>query len=277
MKISELIKILEPLPKEGYLVGGVVRDLYLSSTGVSPKRDLDIDILFESDFRPLLKDLPISYFPNFLTAKLKLGDFNIDLVQARKESYSSPGALPSVSPGTLIDDLERRDFTINALLLPINLLSDRPIESLVLDYVGGVKDLQEKKLRVFHKNSFADDPTRILRAARYAARISGDLEKNTAIYLQDSIKYLKSISSFRVFNEFKRIFEEENFESLDIFFSKYGLYQYFPWISFKDIKVRGVDNVCSFLLKSSADFLSFLKEAQVSKRIIQRWGKSYWD
>jgi tRNA nucleotidyltransferase/poly(A) polymerase len=271
VKISEIIKILEPLPKVGYLVGGVVRDLYLTSIGLEPKRDLDIDILIEGELDPRLKQLPLKCFPNFLTAKLKLGEIEIDFVQARKEYYEAPGALPKVSPGSLIEDLNRRDFTINALLIPIENLSEAPIESLILDYVGGLEDLKKRQLRVFHENSFSDDPTRILRAARYCARIGGDLESNTASLLTSSLSGLSNISSFRIFSEFKRIFNENNFGALDSFFRKYGLYEIFPWAEFEKIPVRGADLVSAYLIKSSPDFLNFVKDAQVSKKTINEW------
>ena len=271
MKIADLIKILEPLPKTGYLVGGLVRDLFLESVGVEVRKDLDIDILYEDFFDELLKDFPLDKFPKFLTAKLQLGEYEIDFVRARKEEYENPGALPLVRPGTLLDDLNRRDFTLNALLIPIQNLSDKPIESLIVDHVGGVDDLKNRRLRVFHKNSFIDDPTRILRAARYAARIGGDLEKSTSIYLRESLEYLNKISRFRIFSEFKKLFEENNFSALDSFFVKYGLLDYFPWAKFGEIPKRGTDEVCSFLLKSSSEFKTFLKDAQVPRKTIKSW------
>lgn len=271
MKISEIIKILEPLPKVGYIVGGVVRDLYLASVGLEPKKDLDIDILIEGELDPRLRQLPLKYFPNFLTAKLKLGEVEIDFVQSRKEFYEAPGALPKVSPGSLIEDLNRRDFTINALLIPIEKLSEAPIESLILDHVGGLDDLKKRQLRVFHENSFSDDPTRILRAARYSARIGGDLESGTASLLTTSLSGLSNISSFRIFSEFKRIFNEDNFGGLASFFKKYGLSELFPWAQFERIPVRGADLVSSYLIRSSPDFLNFVKDAQVSKKTIKEW------
>ncbi len=271
MKITDVIKILEPLPKAGYLVGGIVRDLYLDSIGVEVRNDLDIDILYEDFFDDLLKDFPLEKFPNFLTAKLKLGNFEVDFVRARKEQYDAPGALPSVSPGTLLDDLKRRDFTLNALLIPIQNLSDKGVESLIVDHIGGLEDLKNRRLRVFHKNSFIDDPTRILRAARYAARIGGDLEESTSTYLKESLGYLNNISKFRIFSEFKKLFEETDFKALDHFFVKYGLVDFFPWAKFREIPKRGIDEVCSFLLRSSTEFRTFLKDAQVSKKTIKSW------
>lgn len=271
MKIPDLLKILEPLPKTGYLVGGIVRDLFLQSIGVEVKKDLDIDILYEDSFDELLKDFPLNRFPKFLTAKLQLGEFEIDFVRARKEEYESPGSLPLVSPGTLLEDLTRRDFTLNALLIPIQNLSDKPIESLIFDPIGGLDDLKNRSLRVFHKNSFIEDPTRILRAARYAARIGGDLEESTSIYLRQSLEYLNNISKFRIFSEFKKLFEEKNFIALDNFFVKYGLLQYFPWAKFGEIPGRGTDSVCSFLLRTSPEFKTFLKDAQVPRKAIKSW------
>ncbi len=97
----------------------------------------------------------------------------VDVARARTETYPQPGALPEVSPATLAEDLVRRDFTVNALAVPV----DDP--GALLDLHGGLDDLRAGLLRVMHDRSFADDPTRALRAARYAARLDLEPELGT--------------------------------------------------------------------------------------------------
>jgi tRNA nucleotidyltransferase (CCA-adding enzyme) len=154
-----------------YLVGGAVRDLLLG-------RDrADIDLVVVGDAAALAARLgadPIEH-ERFATAKVVLDGHEIDIATARGESYPRPGALPEVEPADDIEgDLRRRDFTINAMALP--LWGDlEPI-----DPYGGREDLAAGLLRVLHERSFEDDPTRALRAARYAARFGFELEPRTA-------------------------------------------------------------------------------------------------
>lgn len=157
-----------------YLIGGAVRDLLLDA--VSP--DLDVCVVGDglAFARALARELgaEIAEERRFLTAKLHTPDGAIDVATARRETYARPGALPQVAPGDIADDLARRDFTVNAMALRL----DGPRRTL-LDPFGGRADLARRQLRVLHDRSFRDDPTRLLRAARYAARLSLHLEGRT--------------------------------------------------------------------------------------------------
>ncbi len=95
----------------------------------------------------------------------------INVVRARRESYAQPGALPDVEPGTLEEDLARRDFTVNALALAL--------DGRITAVPDGLEDLDEGLIRVLHEASFRDDPTRLLRAVRYATRLGFALERHT--------------------------------------------------------------------------------------------------
>ena len=153
-----------------YLVGGAVRDLLLG------RARADLDLVVEGDAAALAARLgaTTAEHERFGTAKVVLEGHEVDLAGARRETYPEPGALPVVGPADSIEqDLARRDFTINAMALSL----DDPAEP--IDPHGGRADLDAGLLRVLHPGSFADDPTRALRAARYAARFGFALESET--------------------------------------------------------------------------------------------------
>ena len=139
----------------------------------------------------------------FGTFKLRFGEEAVDLATARRETYARPGALPTVYPGSIEDDLARRDFTINAMALPLT-----PGPGELLDPFGGQRDINERLLRVLHPESFVDDATRILRAIRYMERLDFALEPSTAEALSRDLGYLDSIKGHRVRSELERMFRE---------------------------------------------------------------------
>jgi tRNA nucleotidyltransferase (CCA-adding enzyme) len=158
-----------------YLVGGAVRDLLLG------RGRADIDLVVEGDAVVLASELgaEVTSHERFGTAKVRLDGHDVDIAAVRSESYPRPGALPVVEPAARIeDDLRRRDFTINAMAIPLR------GEPRLIDPHGGQADLVAKRLRVLHPRSFEDDPTRAIRAARYAARFGFELEPETAELLR---------------------------------------------------------------------------------------------
>jgi tRNA nucleotidyltransferase (CCA-adding enzyme) len=181
-----------------YLVGGVVRDLLLGE----PRTDIDVAV--EADVRPIADALggEVVEHERFATAAVTVDGLHVDLARARAETYERPGALPTVTPATIAEDLARRDFTINAMAVP---LAGEPG---LIDPHGGVADLRAGVLRVLHERSFVDDPTRALRAARYAARFDLELESKTAALLREAD--LGAVSSDRVEAELRKIAGEEN-------------------------------------------------------------------
>ncbi|HEX6153274.1 MAG TPA: hypothetical protein VFZ19_07115 [Solirubrobacterales bacterium] len=153
-----------------YLVGGAVRDLLLGRPGA------DLDLVVVGDAGALAARLGGAEVEHerFGTVKVEVEGHGVDIASARTETYPEPGALPVVAPAESIEvDLGRRDFTINAMALP---LSDDPQ---LIDPHGGRRDLERGLLRVLHPRSFEDDPTRAIRAARYAARFGFTLEPET--------------------------------------------------------------------------------------------------
>ncbi len=199
--------VSEELGVEIYLVGGAVRDLLLD------RSPLDLDIVVFGKLETLgrrLEKLGAQRCKRslFETLKFRLEEFEIDLARARWEEYESPAALPKVVSGDLLEDLLRRDFTVNALALALS----RPHFGRLVDFLGGLQDLSSRRLKVHHTLSFVDDPTRIFRAARYATRFGWDLSPGTrkALHLALNLKVLPLLSPARMRNEWLRILEERD-------------------------------------------------------------------
>lgn len=193
-----------------YLVGGVVRDLFLR------KDNLDLDLVIEGDALKLANELATRHgvkllvHSRFGTAKLQFATFNLDVATARTETYAHPGALPTVKPGTIAEDLKRRDFSINAMALCLN--PGRFGE--LFDPMGGKEDLAKGLIRVLHARSFVDDATRILRGIRYEQRLNFKLETETEKLLRRDVKMLHTISGDRLRHELERILQEKEPEKV---------------------------------------------------------------
>ena len=202
--INDLGQAARGLGYNIYMVGGPVRDILLGRPTV------DIDIVVEGDAiilaRGLAKTLGCQSktHPRFGTANLTMGNLSVDLVTARSETYEKPGALPTVTPGSLKSDLARRDFTINAMAASI-----APNDfGKVIDYSGGLDDLRAELIRVLHPNSFIDDATRIFRAIRYEQRLSFKIEPDTESLIKQNLPMIDTISGNRLKNELNLIFKE---------------------------------------------------------------------
>lgn len=210
----EILSYLLPLESvKTYFIGGGVRDILLGR----PTTDIDILIVSrpEKGLEQVLRVLGESFsrveitqeLTTYFTAKVLVGgeeeSEEIDLVFARKETFLSPGAKAIVDLGDLESDLLRRDFSINALAFSMK----EGGELSVVDLVDGVKDVEAKQLRVLHRNSFRDDPIRILRGVRLASRLNFDFEEKTFRYLKQSIidRDMQNVSIGR------RIFELNKF------------------------------------------------------------------
>ena len=188
-----------------YLVGGVVRDLILNK-----KPNFDLDLVVEGDAVALAQELAeikkakITTHPRFMTAKLTWGDFSVDFTTARSETYAKPGALPTIKPSSIEDDLFRRDFTINAIAICLNTSRYGKL----IDHCGGQSDLEQRLIRVLHEKSFIDDATRIWRGLRYEQRLDFQLEDTTLQLLKRDMPMLDTISGDRIRYELECIFGE---------------------------------------------------------------------
>jgi tRNA nucleotidyltransferase (CCA-adding enzyme) len=188
-----------------YLVGGIVRDLLLG------KGNLDIDLVVEGDAIALAQELvdrksdKITVHHCFNTAKLRWHKWSIDLASARSESYARPGALPTVKPGKLSDDLLRRDFTINAMAVELN----SKCYGRLIDLYNGQNDLRRGLIHILHQKSFIDDSTRIWRCLRYEQRLNFQIEADTLYLLKRDIAMLDTISGDRIRYELECVFNEQ--------------------------------------------------------------------
>ncbi len=178
---------LEPLvaalgDADAYVVGGWVREVL---AGRDPGGDLDVAV--DADVGELLDRLDPALeievherHSRFGTATVGIDGLHVDLSRTRRETYAHPGALPDVEPAPIGEDLRRRDFTVNAIALPVR----SPHE--LLDPHDGASDLRDGVLRVLHDGSFADDPTRAIRAARYASRLDLEPDPRTRELLRET-------------------------------------------------------------------------------------------
>jgi len=191
--------------QEMYLVGGVVRDLIMG------RFNLDIDLVVEGDALALARQLAkvtngkIITHSRFGTANFRQGTVSLDLVTARSESYERPGALPTIVPGTIVDDLFRRDFSINAMAAHL----DPVCFGELLDPYGGKSDIDRGLIRALHKRSFRDDPTRIWRALRYEQRLDFRLEADTENLLRRDLDMMNEVSVDRLRHEIELILKED--------------------------------------------------------------------
>jgi tRNA nucleotidyltransferase (CCA-adding enzyme) len=211
-EVRELLETIGRIAEEqdgrAYLVGGLVRDLWRGAT--LGRRDLDIVV--EGDGPVLARRLAealggsVVEHRRFLTASVEAPTFGrIDVATARSERYESPGALPRVLPAGIAEDLRRRDFTVNALAIELS-----SGDFGLIDPFGGRADLARRRLRVLHPLSYVEDPTRIFRAARYAARLglSPDRATTRAQALALRLVPYSALSGQRIAAELELILSE---------------------------------------------------------------------
>lgn len=209
-----------------YLVGGFVRDLLLGQ----PVNDFDFVV--EGDAIKLGRKL-VEMYGGKLTPHFKFhtaiwhlpDDWNlipgtIDLITARREMYEKPGALPTVTPSTIDDDLRRRDFTVNAMALRL----DGEGLGVLLDPMDGRSDLERGTIRILHPLSFVDDPTRIFRAIRYEGRYGFAMDAETQHLINpDALKILSSLSGERLRHELDLILDEEQAAVMALRIASFGV------------------------------------------------------
>lgn len=195
-----------------YVVGGVVRDLLLDRR-LGGENLLDLDLAIDGDpaeFHSTLSeaaDKQVTIHDRFGTANAILADgTNIDLARTRNERYPSPAALPIVSPAPIDVDLHRRDFSINAAALAVS----GNCAGRLIDPHGAASDLKRREVRTLHASSFRDDPTRLIRAARYTARIGGTIERRTMADARRDREHLKALSPARFGDAWRLLLQESN-------------------------------------------------------------------
>ncbi|MGC8875867.1 CBS domain-containing protein [Thermus sp.] len=204
-----VLALKEAFPQGVYLVGGAVRDALLSRSGP------DLDLVLEPGVRVgevarfLAERFGGSYALHYAfgTGRVRLPfGLSVDLAESREEVYPYPGALPEVRPAPIAKDLERRDYTVNAMALSLSTLE-------LLDPYGGLKDLEARLLRPLHPLSFVEDPSRIVRGARLAARLAFRFAEEALRILPPALlpEVLRTASKSRLRDELLLTLEEDTF------------------------------------------------------------------
>ena len=206
--LGEVARLAAAHGGRAFLAGGLVRDLWRGEQAVAR----DLDVVVEGDGLGVARALAdalggtLVEHDRFLTASVETrGHGRIDVVTARTERYERAGALPRVLPASIALDLRRRDFTVNAMAVELGTTAFG-----LLDPLGGVADLARRRLRILHPLSFVEDPTRMLRAARYAARLSLTLDRWTlrAHALALRLAPYPALSASRLAAELERLLAE---------------------------------------------------------------------
>jgi len=232
--------VADQLGMETYLVGGYVRDILLER----PSKDIDFvcigdGIRLARAVSQSLEGQPsVSVFKNFGTAMIKVGDWEVEFVGARKESYQTDSRKPKVEAGTLQEDQERRDFTINTLGIAVNHANYGEL----LDPFDGVKDLKRKIIRTpTNPNlTFSDDPLRMLRAIRFAAQLKFDIAPDTFDGIMHNASRLSIISGERIIDELNKIImTDKPSYGFKLLFVSGLLAEFFPEM----VALQGVDSV----------------------------------
>lgn len=240
---SKVFKVISDvagdLDKPTFVVGGFVRDIFLK------RNSKDIDVVIQGSGIELAQEVAkrlgtkrVTVFKRFGTAQLKVDDWEVEFVGARRESYSSDSRKPMVEDGSIEDDQLRRDFTINALAISLHPKS----YGTLVDPFNGVQDIENRIIRtpLDPNKTFSDDPLRMMRAIRFASQLKFDIDRETYSALSANKERLKIISMERIVDELNKIILSRKPSDGFMMLEQTGLLeQFFP--EFKALK--GVDKV----------------------------------
>lgn len=240
-KIFQVIsEVADNMQLETYVIGGFVRDIFLHR----PSKDIDIvtvgnGIALAQKVSEQLKTKPqVHVFKNFGTAMLKYKDLEIEFVGARKESYQSDSRKPTVESGTIEDDQNRRDFTINALALGLNAHNF----GILVDPFNGIKDLENKIIRtpLDPDITFSDDPLRIMRAIRFSTQLGFEIHDQTLRSIAKNKDRIRIVSGERIIEEINKIILSDKPSSGFKLMEETGLLEIiFPELQ----RMKGIDRV----------------------------------
>lgn len=223
-------KVGKNLDQPVYVVGGYVRDFYLNRLKEEPDIDfvtLGSGIKFATEVHKQLQSSHLSVFKQFGTAQVKFNGLELEFVGARKESYRRDSRKPIVEDGTLVDDQERRDFTINALSWSLN----EEDFGVLNDPFGGLADLKNKVIRtpVDPEKTFDDDPLRMMRAVRFASQLDFTIADETFSSIQLMAPRLEIVSKERILTELNKIVQSKRPSiGFSLLFKSGLLNQFFP-------------------------------------------------
>lgn len=225
---------------KAYVIGGFVRDYILKR----PSKDIDVVCvgsgieLAEAVARRIGREGKVTVFKSFGTAMLQMGDWEVEFVGARRESYNRESRKPIVENGTLEDDQNRRDFTINAMAIGLN-----PEDyGQLLDPFDGMKDLKRKIIRtpLEPQITFSDDPLRMMRAVRFAAQLNFDIAPDTFDAIIEQAERLHIVSAERIVDELNKIIlTDKPSYGFKLLFHARLLHQFFPEM----VALQGVETI----------------------------------
>jgi len=267
-------------------VGGYIRDLLITKVHkqVFPK-PIDIDIVIEGSSVSLAKFIKqnisnveiclIKEFNLYNTVELNINDLKIDIASARKEIYSAPGLNPKVMNATIEEDLQRRDFTINAIAFEVSTKK-------VYDLYQGIPDIKGKELHLLHENSIADDPSRLIRCAKYATRLGFNISRESlkqsqatvskwpwkTYKNQDKIIFPPAIS-IRIRMELSEIYKYDNLQKVIPLLEKWEIISILnKSIQVNNKFIRGLN----WMKKLNGNYILFLlKNAEDLDKVCQRF------
>jgi poly(A) polymerase len=241
-RIFEVVaKVADREHVEAYVIGGYVRDHIMGRE--NPDKDIDIVVIGDGPAmaravaREISRDIRVTVFKTFGTAMFRYENYDIEFVGARKESYSEDSRKPSVTSGTLEDDQNRRDFTINALAISLN--KENPGE--VLDPFGGIEDIRNGIIRtpLDPDTTFSDDPLRMMRAIRFATRLGFRIDEGTMASIARNTERISIVSAERITVELNKIMAAPTPSTGFILLEQTGL---LPLILPEISKLRGVED-----------------------------------
>lgn len=222
---------------EAYVIGGYVRDLILER----PSKDIDIVVVgngmdLAEKCAKKLRVKKVSLFKRFGTAQFVYKDLDVEFVGARKESYRSDSRKPTVEDGSLQDDQNRRDFTINALALSLH----KDTFGDLMDPFDGISDLEKGIIRtpLEPAKTYSDDPLRMMRAVRFASQLDFKIERKSLEAISENAHRLKIISEERIMDEFNKIVMSPTpSRGIKLLYSTKLLVEFFPEL----VKLQGIE------------------------------------
>ncbi|MDB2657154.1 CCA tRNA nucleotidyltransferase [Crocinitomicaceae bacterium] len=223
---------------EAYVIGGYVRDLILDR----PSKDIDIVVVgngleLAEKCAKKLRVKKVSLFKRFGTAQFVYKDLDVEFVGARKESYRSDSRKPVVEDGSLQDDQNRRDFTINALALSLH----QDTFGDLIDPFGGMEDLEKEIIRtpLEPAKTYSDDPLRMMRAVRFASQLNFKIERKSLEAISENAHRLEIISRERIMDEFNKIvLSDTPSRGIKLLNATKLLHEFFPEM----VKLQGIEN-----------------------------------
>lgn len=227
--IKSIGQTADYLNLQAFIVGGIVRDLILDR----PCKDIDIVCvgsgieLAKESAKKIPNATAVAFFKNFGTAQFKVNDFDFEFVGARKESYRKDSRKPVVEDGTIKDDQNRRDFTINAMAIAINSTNFGEL----VDPFDGVSDLKKRTIKtpLDPDITFSDDPLRMMRAIRFATQLQFTIDEKSYASIRKNADRIKIISFERISTELNKIIESEKPSiGLKLLYNTGLLHHFFP-------------------------------------------------